>query len=212
LNAWLLVAIDGFMHERYGKLKASLFGAVPATVVEIGPGAGANFRYYPVGTRVIAVEPNRWAHERLRRRASDRGIELELLPTGAEWLPLPSNSADLVVATLVLCSVADPAAVLREARRVLGPGGRFVCIEHVAAPAGTLASGLQRLLARPWRWLFEGCELTRDTASLIRGAGFSTVEVRELRLPALAAPVGYQIAATCTVSDTAPVDLRPAPP
>lgn len=39
--------------------------------------------------------------------------------------------------TMVLCSVRDVAASLREARRVLRPGGKLLFIEHVAAPAGS---------------------------------------------------------------------------
>jgi ubiquinone/menaquinone biosynthesis C-methylase UbiE len=50
-----------------------------------------------------------------------------------EALPLDDASVDAVVATLVLCTVEKPAAVLSEVARVLRPGGRFVFVEHVAA-------------------------------------------------------------------------------
>jgi hypothetical protein len=36
LNAWLLDALDGYMHLKYGSLKVRLFGVVPATVVDLG--------------------------------------------------------------------------------------------------------------------------------------------------------------------------------
>ena len=45
--------------------------------------------------------------------------------------------------TMVLCSVRDVAASLREARRVLRPGGKLLFIEHVAAPAGTPLRAMQ---------------------------------------------------------------------
>jgi ubiquinone/menaquinone biosynthesis C-methylase UbiE len=44
---------------------------------------------------------------------------------------------------MVLCSVRDVAASLREARRVLRPGGKLLLIEHVAAPAGTPLRAMQ---------------------------------------------------------------------
>ena len=44
---------------------------------------------------------------------------------------------------MVLCSVRDVAASLREARRVLRPGGKLLLIEHVAAPAGTPLQAMQ---------------------------------------------------------------------
>ena len=199
LNAWLLYALDGYMDRRYGALKRSLLGTVPPRVVELGPGAGANLRYYPPGTHLVAVEPNARMHGRLRRHADRHGIRLELIADGAETLRLEAGSVDLVYTTLVLCSVSDPLAVVREARRALRPGGRFVCIEHVAAPRGSPVLPLQRLIARPWRWLFEGCRLLNDTEAVLRGAGFSEVSVRPLVIPTVFLPIRHQIAVVGTV-------------
>jgi ubiquinone/menaquinone biosynthesis C-methylase UbiE len=43
----------------------------------------------------------------------------------------------VVISSLMLCTVTDPAEVLAEVRRVLRPGGTFRFVEHVAAWAGT---------------------------------------------------------------------------
>jgi len=196
-NAWLLGVLDGYMHRKYAALKPRVFGAVPPTVVELGPGVGANLRYYPPGTRVIAVEPNPRMHEPLRRRAERLGLALEIRGLAGEALDLPDDAADLVISSLVLCTVADPAGVVAEARRVLRPGGRFACVEHVAAPPGSRVRRLQRAVARPWRWVFEGCDLCRDTESVLRAAGFARVEVERIELRTVFVPVRYQIAATC---------------
>ena len=40
LNAWLLAALDGYMHRKYADTKSRLFEQVPAVVVELGPGSG----------------------------------------------------------------------------------------------------------------------------------------------------------------------------
>ncbi|MBI5527610.1 MAG: SAM-dependent methyltransferase, partial [Deltaproteobacteria bacterium] len=56
-NAWFLDAVEEIMHRMYGADKQRLFRDLSGTVVEIGPGAGANMRYYPRGQVVIAVEP-----------------------------------------------------------------------------------------------------------------------------------------------------------
>ena len=58
LNAWFFEALDGYMHWHYAEIKTRLFGNMPSTVVELGPGSGANLRYLRRGTRLIAVEPN----------------------------------------------------------------------------------------------------------------------------------------------------------
>ena len=196
-NAWLLDALDGYMHRKYGPLKARLFGAVPATVVDLGAGSGANFRYFPPGTRVVAVEPSAHMHARLQRKARHRGLALEVHEAGGETLALPDASVDLVCASLVLCTVPDPPRVIAEVRRVLRPGGRFVTIEHVAAPPGSSTAALQRAVRRPWRWLFEGCELCNQTTAVLRAAGFRAVQVEPFRLSTVFLPLRYQITATC---------------
>lgn len=197
-NAWLLDRLDDYMDRKYGAVKRRVFHEAPPTVVELGPGSGANFRYYRPGTRVIAIEPNARMHEHLKRAATRYGLDLDLQSTGGEETDLPSHSADFVCATLVLCSVSNRAAVLGEIRRILRPGGRFVAIEHVAAPPHSAVAMLQRVIRRPWRWVFEGCELCNDTQALIRGAGFQSAEIDPLKISTMLAPIRYQIVAVCS--------------
>src|ERR1700686_1334976 len=125
------------MHAKYGEAKMRLLEGAPPVVLEIGPGSGANMRYYVPGKPVIAIEPNVRMHQRLRRRAEGLGLALDIHPVGAERVDVATGSVDLAWSTLVLCSVANPAAVVAEMRRVLRPGGRFVLIEHVMAPSGS---------------------------------------------------------------------------
>lgn len=196
-NAWLLVVLDSYMHRKYANIKSRLLANVPSVVVELGAGSGANLRYLPVGTRLIAIEPNRQMHDVLRRHAQQRGIDLDLRSLAGEKLDIPSASVDFVFSSLVLCSVDRPEQVLAEVRRVLRPGGHFACIEHVVAPLGTGVYGLQRMIRRPWKWVFEGCDLCRDTSHTLRSAGFAHVDVQPLVLRTIFAPIRYQIAAVC---------------
>jgi SAM-dependent methyltransferase len=121
-------------------------------------------------------------------------VELDLRPTHAEDTRLPDGSVDAVIATLVLCTVPDPAAAVAEVRRILAPGGTFAFLEHVGAPAGTALRRLQRVLRRPWSWTFEGCLLDRDLAGVIGEAGFAGVDLQEYRLRSAFVPVATQIA------------------
>ena len=197
LNAWFFAALDSYMHRKYAGIKSRLLADAPPVVVELGPGAGANLRYLRAGTRLIAIEPNVQMHDILRRRAKKFAIELDLRGLAGEKLDLPSASVEFLFSSLVLCSVDSPGQVLAEVRRVLRPGGRFACVEHVVAPAGSAINGLQRAIKRPWKWVFEGCDLCRDTSSTLRSAGFSQVDVRPLVLPTVFIPIRHQIAATC---------------
>lgn len=180
LNAAGLRALDGVFHRTLGRQKEQLFADLPDVVVEFGSGPGTNLRYLREGTRLVAVEPNPAMHPSLRQAAAERNIHLDLLAHSADNVPLPDASVDAVISSLVLCTVPDPSAALAEARRILAPGGRFVFLEHVAADPAShrLLATQQRLLRRPWRWLFEGCELHRPTGELVEAAGFTSVEMR----------------------------------
>jgi SAM-dependent methyltransferase len=196
-NAWFFQALDGYMHWKYRAIKSRLLQQAPTTVVELGPGSGANLRYLPRGIRLIAIEPNVHMHPVLRRRAAERGIELDLRGLRGEELDISTGSVDFVFSSLVLCSVERPEQVTAEVRRILKPGGRFACVEHVVAPAGSAIYAIQRLIRRPWKWVFEGCELCRDTEATLRSSGFSRVDVQALVLPTIFIPIRHQIVATC---------------
>ena len=163
--------------------KERMFHDLPSTIVEIGPGTGANLKYLPPGCRWIGIEPNPHMHAELRERADAHSVDAEFRMERAGRIDLPDASADAAISTHVLCSVADPDQVLAEVHRVLKPGGRFLFIEHVAAPHGTWLGRSQRALRPLWRLLTDGCHLDRDTASAIERVGFQSVTYDRMRLP-----------------------------
>ncbi len=177
-NSWFFNAFETYINRiaEHHKTQA-LRGISGTSILEIGAGTGANFSYVPDGARLYAVEPSLRMHDRLRAKAASAGVELTVLGTGAEQIPLPDNSMDEVVATLVLCTVDDPGAVLAEVRRVLRPGGSFRFVEHVAAGDRTLRRKVQRWIRRPWGWLFEGCNPALETPALVEAAGFDEVTI-----------------------------------
>lgn len=198
LEAALLDAASGQVHRLHGDRKQAAIGAMTGTVVEIGPGTGANFGYYAPGTRVIAIEPNPNLHAALRAAADRHGVDLEIRTLRGEDLDVDDDSVEGVVGTLVLCGVDDPAAVVREIRRILVPGGTYFFLEHVAAPAGTWTRRTQDLVCRPHRWMFNGCEVNRDTRSVIESAGFRAVECEVLDAGITSAYVRHHLVGTAT--------------
>jgi len=197
LNAAILRAADWYGNLLFGATKRALFADLPDTVLEIGPGTGANLRYYRPGTHLIAVEPNPHMHGPLAAAARRRGITLDLRVEGAEAIDLPDGSVDAVVSTLVLCTVPDPVAALAEIHRVLRPGGQFVFLEHVRAGVHhPVLRRVQRTVARPWRWFFEGCDVLRDTESTLTATAWAELDIRRYRTPTVFLPINTQIAGT----------------
>ena len=197
-NALFFWLTAGLFDRLLGSRKRRLLADLPDTVVELGSGVGANLRYLTPGSRLIALEPNPAMHRRLRREARRRGVLLDVRQVPAERTDLPDESTDVVVSSLVLCTVGDVDQVLAEVRRVLRPGGRFVFMEHVAAADGTALRRLQRWVRAPWAWCFEGCSCERDLGRALRSAGFESVEVEDYRLRSPFLPFNPQIAGVAT--------------
>lgn len=113
-----------------------------------------------------------------------------------ERIDLPDSSAEAVISSLVLCTVANPSQVVSEVLRILRPGGRYSYLEHVVAEEGTPTRRVQRMVRRPWAWVFEGCSCERDLQRVIRSAGFSSVENHSYRIHSPFLPFNTHIAGT----------------
>lgn len=163
LERWLLA-----------RLRKQLFAALPADarLLEVGAGTGANFSFYPGGTRAAACELS-W--EMLRRaRVKERGASVRLVQGCAEELPFADASFDAAVATLVFCSVTSPPESFAELRRVVRAGGTIALLEHVR-PAGLLGYLFDALNVLTVR-LFDD-HFNRRTAEEARRAGLRVLKV-----------------------------------
>lgn len=163
--------------------KQRLFADLQGTVLEIGPGAGANLPYYPPDIHWIGVEPNPFMHDYLRDKARERGFEIDLRQGTAEQLEVEDASIDAVVSTLVLCSVPNLPQTLQEIYRVLKPGGRFLFVEHVAAAQDTWLRKVQRGIRPLWKVLGDGCHPDRETWKALEQASFSAVDYEHFQGP-----------------------------
>ena len=181
--AWFMARESGTYEALVGDRKSELLQGLTGTVLEIGSGTGANLPYLPPGLRVVGLDPNPFMHRYHRTRARTAGLATLLVRGRAEALPFSNDSLDAVLSTLVLCSVDDTDEVLGEIRRVLKPGGKFLFMEHVAAPRGTWLRRLQRFVRPAWRMVGDGCEPDRRTADNLLRAGFKRVDLDRFRVP-----------------------------
>jgi SAM-dependent methyltransferase len=151
-----------------------LLDGLSGTVVEVGAGHGLNFAHYPNDvTEVIATEPEPTLRAAAARAAAKAAVPVRVLPGVADELPLNDESADAVVASLVLCSVPDQARALAELRRVLRPHGELRFYEHViprCQPKRLLLQAVDH--SGLWPKISGGCHPARDTTAAIERAGF----------------------------------------
>lgn len=156
---------------------------VRGRTLEVGIGTGANLPHYPPGLELVGVERSPAMLEQARARASEHGLQVELVLGDAAALDLPDASFDSVVATFVLCSVADVRAVLVELTRVLRPGGSLLLADHVGSD-------------RRWLWAAQtaldavtvpvkGEHFRRRPLETVRALGLEVVETERMSLGAM---------------------------
>jgi len=137
---------------------------------------------------ITGLDPNTAMQPYAAAAADQAGLgqQLRLVVGSAEQMPFEDASFDAVACTLVLCSVPQPVAALREMRRVLRPGGQLLLIEHVVAPTPGLTRLAQAVFDPLQQVVADGCHLTRDTAAAVEAAGWDVARLERLTIPGIA--------------------------
>ena len=151
------------------------------TVLDLGSGAGADVlisaRRVAPGGRAIGIDMTTEMLELARRNAAEAGVgNVEFLHGYLEDLPLPDDSVDVVISNCVINLAADKSTVLREAARVLRPGGRFAVSDVIADPELDQAT---REDMDQWTGCIAGA-LTRDQYErALTAAGLRDIEITD---------------------------------
>jgi arsenite methyltransferase len=154
------------------------------TVLDLGSGGGIDVllsarRVGPTGKAYgldMTDEMLALANDNKRKA----GIEnVEFLKGEIESIPLPDNSVDVIISNCVINLSADKDKVLREAFRVLKPGGRFA-VSDVVTRGEILPEIRQSVLA--WVGCIAGALEENDYRSKLAAAGFEMIEVEPTRI------------------------------
>nr|XP_019580128.1 PREDICTED: methyltransferase-like protein 7A [Rhinolophus sinicus] len=189
-----LVRFSETYNKQMASQKRGLFSNLQAfqgpsgklSLLEVGCGTGTNFKFYPPGCSVTCIDPNpNFEKFLIKSLAENRHLQFErfLVAAGENMCPVASGSMDVVVCTLVLCSVESQEQILREVCRVLRPGGAFYFMEHVSAEPSTWNYFWQQVLDPIWYLLFDGCNLTRESWKPLERASFSQLKLKHLHAP-----------------------------
>lgn len=148
--------------------RRQLLRGVRGRVLEIGAGTGAN-----VSQRPDPVEQWVATDVHFGRLSGVPHKDPSVPPAcaDAQALPFSDNSFDVVVGTLVFCSIPDPLRALAEIKRVLQPAGRLILMEHVRG-VGPVARRFTDWAHPAWFALQGECHLNRETPRLVRQSGF----------------------------------------
>jgi ubiquinone/menaquinone biosynthesis C-methylase UbiE len=169
--------------DEIDRLRTEACRGLTGRVLEIGFGSGLNTPFYPRElVSVGAVEPSDLGWRMSAERRAGAHVPVERVGLDGQRLDAADASYHSVLLTFTLCTIPDPAAALREARRVLLPGGSLHFLEHGRAPSPRVQRWQRRM--EPFqRRIAGGCHLTRDVPALVGAAGFEVVELRQAHLP-----------------------------
>jgi arsenite methyltransferase len=151
------------------------------TVLDLGSGGGIDVllsarRVGPTG-HAYGLDMTDEMLELARRNQREAGVEnAEFLEGTIEEIPLPDDSVDVIISNCVINLSTDKPRVLREAARVLRPGGRFAVTDIVADP--DLDEAIRRDMAA-WTGCIAGALTRQEFRTELASAGFEEIEIRE---------------------------------
>ena len=171
-----------FAMQPFGHLRERALEKARGRVLEIGHGSGLNLEHLPEAvTELIGVDPSGGMLRKSLPRQAKVKFPVTILKEGAEKISEPDASFDTVITTLTFCTIPDPVAAAKEARRLIKPGGSFLFLEHVRHPDPGVEKWQNRL--NPvWKKVFCGCNLNRDTWTIFEEAGFDLSGCRRIQV------------------------------
>ena len=154
------------------------------TVFDLGSGGGIDVllsakRVGPTG-KVYGLDMTDEMLALARENQRKAGVtNVEFLKGAIEAIPLPDQSVDVIISNCVINLSSDKDAVLREAFRVLKPGGRFAVSDVIVR--GEVPEDMRRSMEL-WVGCIAGALEETEYVSKLRRAGFDTVDVEPWRV------------------------------
>ena len=148
---------------------------VRGRVLDVGFGTGLSVAEYPADVQVVGIDVSAGMLAIGRRFARDTGHEAEVEVMDAEHMAFDDGVFDSVAFNLCLCTIPNPGAAIREALRVVRPGGPMVFLEHVRSHL--LPVALVQEAINPVMVGWQADHFNRRTADVVRRCGVEVLSV-----------------------------------
>lgn len=142
-------------------------------VLLTGAGTGLDFEFLPQHAQVFAGDITPSMVTKMRQRAQQLGLKAHVEVMDGQQLPFPDNTFDKVILHLVVAVIPDPVTCLREAERVLKPGGEAVIFDKFR-PQNQALSGFRAFFNKFTAFLFS--DITRVIEDLLAQTNFQLRE------------------------------------
>ncbi|MBB82305.1 MAG: SAM-dependent methyltransferase [Deltaproteobacteria bacterium] len=183
LRAWVKPRFQDLAMRQMDPLRADTIREAEGEVLEVGFGTGLNLAYYgPAVKTLVGLDPLDVTDvDKVRARIQNSAFPIERRALRADGgLPFDAGRFDSVVTTWTLCSIPEVRKALREMRRVLKPGGRYVFIEHGRADEDATARWQDRINPL-WNRMCDGCNINRKIDRLVEEGGFEMERLDRFR-------------------------------
>ena len=163
---WFMGKVDGLFSKERSILLRTI--GPETSVLDVGSGGGAYLAYCQSAKRVVAVEPVKEMHHKIRHA----GKNLRELTTVSDLQDLnEEESFDFCILGNVLCEVPNVDSTLQQIDRHLKPGAMVYFSEHIGRPKGTWQRWIQNTI-NPWYCHTSGgCNCNRDSLQSLQRMG-----------------------------------------
>ena len=175
-----------------GQQRQKIVPYAEGAVLEVGIGSGLNLPFYDKSKidKIWGLDPSEELNKMAAQVASEEGLEVDFIISGAEDIPLPDNEVDTILITYTMCTIPEVKRANEEMRRVLKPEGRMIFCEHGKAPDKNIFKWQKRINPL-WRKIAGGCNLHRNIPDLIKASGFKLEKLDTMYLPSTPKFAGY---------------------
>jgi ubiquinone/menaquinone biosynthesis C-methylase UbiE len=157
------------MYQRgFDRWRRQLLSYAQGQVLEISPGEGNNFRFYPLKVKLTVADMSTKIIDKAKVKAMEYGVNASFIKGSVDQLEFGPGSFDTIVSTFSLCAYEDPVMVLSRFNTWCRPGGSILLMEH-----GLSRYAFVRWVQQKWEshhFRRTGCHLDMDIKAIVESS------------------------------------------